>query len=79
MREMFKDTYIYTYYGYFESKCEEIVVPQSLIVLVSMILAGQNIKDQKYKSPAKIRAALSVVEFLMLNSVKRSRGSEFSV
>lgn len=51
-REIFEDTY--TFSGSFEPKCEENVVPQFRMALISMILEGLNIKDQKCKSLTKV-------------------------
>ena len=60
----------------FDPKCEENAVPQSPISLVSMIFPFSNIENQISQNQSKVRAALSISELLLFNSVNRSRASE---
>ena len=57
------------------SFCEHDSVPRSLLALVNMILEGPNIKHQHR---ANTKAAISISQLLLFNSVKRARSAEGS-
>ena len=54
--------------GTFKPLCEESCVPQSLMALVSMILEGPNINEQRCQGTAKVRVAVILTVLFMFNS-----------
>ena len=60
--------------GSFKPSCEQDVIPPSLMPLVRMILDGPNIKHHSEVAATTTRAALSISQLLMFNSVKYGRG-----
>ena len=70
-REMFKHTFSFD--GSFTEKCQESVIPHSLLALIKMILEGPNIKFQtQLAHTADSKAALSISHLLVFNSVKHT-------
>ena len=61
--------------GSFKQTSESDAVPPSLMALVNMILDGPNIKHQSQVATASTRAALSISQLLIFNSVKNARGT----
>ena len=64
--------------GSFKPSCEQDVIPPSLMALVRMILDGPNIKHQSEVAATTTRAALSISQLLMFNSVKYGQGVDSS-
>ena len=60
---------------FFCNEPESDAVPPSLMALVNMILDGPNIKHQSQVATASTRAALSISQLLIFNSVKNARGT----
>ena len=75
-KEIFEKNYVFG--GSFKSSCEQDVIPPSLMALVRMILDGPNIKHQSGVAATTTRAALSISQLLMFNSVKYGRGIDSS-
>ena len=75
-KEMFGKKY--TFDGSFKPSCEQDDIPPSLMALVSMILDGPNIKHQSEVAATTTRAALSISQLLMFNSVKYGRDVDSS-
>ena len=75
-KEMFEKFLLFN--GSFKPTCEQDVIPPSLMALVRMILDGPNIKDQSVVAATTTRAALSISQLLMFNSVKYGRGVDSS-
>ncbi len=69
-KEMFDQKF--TFSGSF---CEHDSVPHSLLALVNMVLEGPNIKHQHR---ANTKAAISISQLLIFNSVKHARAAEAS-
>ena len=70
-KEMFEKNYVFD--GSFKASCEQDVIPPSLMALVRMILDGPNIRHQSEVAATTTRAALSISQLLMFNSVKYGR------
>ena len=64
--------------GSWNQESEHNAVPPSLIALIRMILDGPSIKDQTEIATASTRAALSISQLVVFNSVKNSRNSSSS-
>lgn len=69
----------YTFDGSFHPDCQKDSVPPSLLALMKMILDGANIKHQtQLMDTATTKAALTVSQLLVFNSVKHTRTTESS-
>ena len=68
----------YSFNGSFKPSCEQDVISPSLLTLVRMILDGLNIKHQSEVTETTTRAALSISQLLMFNSVKYGRDVDSS-
>lgn len=68
----------YSFDGSFKQTSEQDAVPQSLMALVNMILDGPSIKHQSQVVTASTRAALSISQLLIFNSVKYVRDADSS-
>lgn len=60
-----------TFNGSFEENCQKSSVPNSLLVLVNMVLEGPSIKDQMCEGSTP--ASLTIAQILKYNSVKHMR------
>lgn len=67
-REIFQSQY--EFQGSFEDASN--IVPPSLKALMSMILEGPNIEEQKQSNQSKQRAAIGLSQIAMFNAVKKS-------
>ena len=77
-REMFNHTFSFNW-SFTEESHFQSAVPQSLLALISMILEGPNIIDQtELVNTANTKAAPSISQLLMFNSVKHVRGTNSS-
>jgi len=68
----------YSFNGSFKNLTEQDAVPTSLMALVRMVLDGPSIKNQSELVTSTSRAALSISQLLMFNSVKSRRGTDSS-
>ncbi len=59
--------------GSFKQTSEYDAVPPSLMSLVNMILDGPSIKHQSQVDTASTRAALSISQLLIFNTIKNAR------
>ena len=73
-KEMFEKKNLFD--GSFKHSTEQEAVAPSLMVLVRMILDGPSIKHQSDTGMSASRAALSISQILMFNSVKYCRGAD---
>lgn len=66
----------YSFNGSFKNSTEQDAVPTSLMALVRMIFDGPSIKSQSEHVTSTSRAALSISQLLMFNSVKFGRSTD---